>query len=548
MKMQNSFRMTLATALIAITAAISSTAALAQGAPRVAMNWQSLGVISGGISVSTSSSPTLLPIGGDTIWACNTGTNDAYLAFGGSSVAAVIGANGTSWLKAGTCSNYSRLNASGQITTYVAALTAAGTTTVALETGVGSGPAQSTSSGGGSGGNVNVTQWASVGLAAPTAWGTAPIGGSIVPNMNVNCLAGCASGTNTTATGAITSTQSVTVTPGAGQSTVGIQVTGTWTGTLFVEGSVDGTNYVQTTLIPILSGSVQTATITANGIFQANVAGLASFRIRGSTVASGTATVTLISSGGAGTVMADNPFPVTGYTGMTALNVIGNTAIGSATSDKPLMMGGSSTGASGGNAQVAKVSASGLVSVDGSAVTQPISAASLPLPTGAATAANQATNGATTAHTCSVAGFSELGCLGQIDDDVKGPIAAGTNSIGQVGSDPSSGKGTPTEVFLALPATTTTQIIALSGTKVTYVTLAKVFAGGTVNVTFKYGTGTNCATGTTTLEGPYPFTAQSGTVEGNGAGPVMIVPSGQALCITTDASVSGGVKLIYQQI
>jgi hypothetical protein len=36
-----------------------------------------------------------------------------------------------------------------------------------------------------------------------------------------------------------------------------------------------------------------------------------------------------------------------------------------------------------------------------------------------ATSANQATNSATTTHTCNPAGFSELGCLGQIDDDVK---------------------------------------------------------------------------------------------------------------------------------
>lgn len=37
-----------------------------------------------------------------------------------------------------------------------------------------------------------------------------------------------------------------------------------------------------------------------------------------------------------------------------------------------------------------------------------------------ATSALQGTNSATTAHTCSVVGFSEIGCLGQIDDDIKG--------------------------------------------------------------------------------------------------------------------------------
>jgi hypothetical protein len=135
----------------------------------------------------------------------------------------------------------------------------------------------------------------------------------------------------------------------------------------------------------------------------------------------------------------------------------------------------------------------------------------------------------------------------QAHADATAPIPAGTNTIGAVGFDPSLGAATPTQTFLALPATATTQIIALSGTKLTYVTSRTLLSGGTVNVTFKYGTGTNCGTGTTTLDGPWPLTAQSGFAEGSGNGPVMIVPAGQALCVTTDASVSGGVKLTYQQ-
>lgn len=52
------------------------------------------------------------------------------------------------------------------------------------------------------------------------------------------------------------------------------------------------------------------------------------------------------------------------------------------------------------------------------------------LPTGAATSAFQATNTGTTAHTCSVAGFSELGCLGQIDDDVNGTKPRNVSQFG----------------------------------------------------------------------------------------------------------------------
>lgn len=92
-----------------------------------------------------------------------------------------------------------------------------------------------------------------------------------------------------------------------------------------------------------------------------------------------------------------------------------------------------------GTTQCAAVTASNALKVDGSAVTQPVSGtvtanAGTNLNTSAlATSANQATNGATTAHTCSTGGFSELGCLGQIDDDVKSSITSGTALIGNVG-------------------------------------------------------------------------------------------------------------------
>lgn len=127
-------------------------------------------------------------------------------------------------------------------------------------------------------------------------------------------------------------------------------------------------------------------------------------------------------------------------------------------------------------------------------------------------------------------------------------MTAGSAYIGQSSPDPSKGGATPAFAFLALPATTTTEIIALSGSTKTYVTSMYGMAGGTVNVTFKYGTGTNCGTGTTTLSGPWPWTAQVGFTQGAGTGAVMIVPAGKALCITTDASVGGGVHLTYQQL
>lgn len=79
-----------------------------------------------------------------------------------------------------------------------------------------------------------------------------------------------------------------------------------------------------------------------------------------------------------------SPIPITGT--VTASNPSVSTT-GTAVPASATMVGGSD----GTNLRAVKVSATGVLSVDGSAVTQPVSAASLPLPTGAATSANQTT-------------------------------------------------------------------------------------------------------------------------------------------------------------
>lgn len=154
------------------------------------------------------------------------------------------------------------------------------------------------------------------------------------------------------------------------------------------------------------------------------------------------------------------------------------------------------------------------------------------LPTGAATAANQATANSS---------------LATIASNTGGAIPAGSAYIGQSSNDPSKGGATPTFASLSMSTATTTQIIALSGTTKTYVTSLHIIAGGTANVTLKYGTGTNCGTGTTTLVGPYPLAAQAGLAMGSGTGAVVIVPSGQALCVTSDAAVQVTTGATYQQ-
>lgn len=102
-------------------------------------------------------------------------------------------------------------------------------------------------------------------------------------------------------------------------------------------------------------------------------------------------------------------------------------------------------------------------------------------------------------------------------------------------------------VAINVSTATTTQLVALSGTTKIYVTAWDVIAAGTGNVTLEYGTGTACATGTTVLTGAYNLVAQAGISKGDGSAPVLVVPSGNALCILTSAAVQMSGSLTYQQ-
>lgn len=74
---------------------------------------------------------------------------------------------------------------------------------------------------------------------------------------------------------------------------VGIQVTGTFTGTLTFQMTIDGTNYVSALTTNVTTGA-QSTTTSSTGIFFFNVVGAMSVRVIGSGWSSGTATVTLV--------------------------------------------------------------------------------------------------------------------------------------------------------------------------------------------------------------------------------------------------------------
>lgn len=191
--------------------------------------------------------------------------------------------------------------------------------------------------------------------------------------------------------------------------------------------------------------------------------------------------------------------------------VIGPTADGTAASTNPVLVAGTTDGTGTGAVAVPKVSAGGLVSVDGSAVTQPVSAASLPLPTGAATSVSQSVDPCTLA----------------------------------------------TKVNVAIStATGTTQLVAPSGS--TQVYICSIFTiGATASIqNIVGGTGATCATGTpvavagsTTAANGMSFAANGGFTFGNGGASVMrTTTAGHGVCLTQSATaqISGSITYVQQ--
>lgn len=167
------------------------------------------------ISVTTSSAATLLPTAGQTAWLCNTGANDAFLTFGTSNLITATVAAGA-WLKAGSCGTYARNPTTSTLYTYVAAIGSGGSTTIYVETGLGTPPSQLAASGSGTSvtqGTVpwvsSITQWAGGTLGAMAAYGTSP-GAVLVPGVNAFVTGGTVTANIGTLNGAATAANQTT--------------------------------------------------------------------------------------------------------------------------------------------------------------------------------------------------------------------------------------------------------------------------------------------------------------------------------------------------
>lgn len=152
---------------------------------------------------------------------------------------------------------------------------------------------------------------------------------------------------------------------------------------------------------------------------------------------------------------------------------------------------------------------------------------------------------------------------------VSGAIPAGTALIGKVGIDQTT-PGTTNNVTLStnvgtlplvqatasVPITFTaaggpTQIIAASGSLKVYITHIDYVLSGAGTFALITGTGTNCGTGTTYLEGasghPLSFAANGGISEGGGLGPIYVTGAGGEVCAITTGAVDTSGHIAYAQ-
>lgn len=146
---------------------------------------------------------------------------------------------------------------------------------------------------------------------------------------------------------------SVTLDANTGVGTVAVDVSGTWSGTLQFEGSVNGSTWLGVNAAPVPSGALVTST-TANGNWQINAAGYKAVRVRCSTYSSGTIVIAVRGSLADAVIGLSQPLPV-------GDNNIGNVDV--LTVPSPLSSAGGGTEAAALRVTLANDS-TGVVSID----------------------------------------------------------------------------------------------------------------------------------------------------------------------------------------
>jgi len=117
------------------------------------------------------------------------------------------------------------------------------------------------------------------------------------------------------ASGSVTASTPFTINLDA-KGTYSFNASGTWVGSVIVEGSLDGINWVPTTFVALASGNAA-STFSAPTSGQVNTVGLDYIRFRSNTISSGSVIITGLASRLVSNVMLDNSLP-------TGSNVIGS--------------------------------------------------------------------------------------------------------------------------------------------------------------------------------------------------------------------------------
>jgi hypothetical protein len=183
--------------------------------------------------------------------------------------------------------------------------------------------------------------------------------------------------------------------------------------------------------------------------------------------------------------------------------------------------------------------------------TQPVSASTLPLPTGAATESTLSTlNSKVTAVDTGNVSISALPNEGQqtMANSISVAVASNQSPVPIAGSGTGSTTGylncDNTAVYDA-GTNGSTQLVALTSGQTIYVCGFQISTSQTtaVSVNLRYGTGTNCGTGPSNITPSYPLQAATST---GPIGMVVMTPgftglktaASNALCINTNAAVS----------
>lgn len=296
-----------------------------------------------------------------------------------------------------------------------------------------------------------------------------------------NTASGIISTQNLVPAGVATANSAVEITLGSGQNTIAIQTVGTYTGALTLQGTVDGNTWVSFAGTPLLNANtgLWLATITSalQSVFFAKVSGFAKVRISANAAVTGSVTVSIGAStgdsfqGALGVLttvttvttlttltnitnwgnVVDNAAFVDGTTRLLPPGYIYDEVAGTALTENDaaaaridskraqILVGEDATT----RGQRWSISAAGELKVDGSAVTQPISAASMPLPTGASTSAIQ-TDGTQKTQIVDAGGEQVTVTGGKLDVNATlSGAAGGTSAVDDAAFTVATDTGTP---------------------------------------------------------------------------------------------------------